>query len=266
MQTWKQFRFALPLFAVFAALLLAVSSCQQPCHVPNPLVRFNVAQDTFGVTPSAVPNAQTVQIAAFDVFGASQGNFNVAPGQQQKMRFDSAVQRPIQLKFTYQSASGDVVAEDSIRIDDRVGQGVTLPDMDIVVGLLAPGNQLCPSMPTTVTPTITNEPDDLKKATFNWVDNERFEITLTSGNISKKFRIKTSIDTHDPDKGGTCTIYNSASYTCATLQAADTQPESDLSMLIPAISDDCSVRGLHDGATKTISITYPSNWSISVKK
>lgn len=38
-------------------------------------------------------------------------------------------------------------------------RGVTLPDMDVTVGFMSPGGQSCPSASTTVTPTITNEPN-----------------------------------------------------------------------------------------------------------
>lgn len=268
MQVWKKFRFVTHITVVFAALLLFVSACVDttPCVVPNPLIQFNVAQDTFGVTPNAVPNAQTVQIAVFDSTGVLQDTFTVTPGQQQKLSFDDSAKRPLQLKFTYQSASGSIVAEDSIRIDDVANKGVSLPDMDVIVGLLAPGNQLCPNTIGNVTPTITTESSTLKKATFNWVLNDRFEVTLNNGTTSKKFRIHPAPHPTDPDKAGTCTMYNSASYTCATLNPADTDPESLLVMVIEAIADDCKVKGYNDGTTKTISVIYPNACGITVKK
>ncbi len=267
MKVLKQFRFVFSLLAIFT-LLLTISSCRKPCRVPNPLIEFGVAKDTFAVTPGGISNAQTVQITAFDAAGAAQDSFTVAPGQQQKLHFDTSVQRPIQLKFLYQSATGVSLAEDSIRIDDRVKKGVTLPDMDIIMNKMVPGGQTCPTSSTTVTPTITDAPNNTKKATFPWTTNERFEVTLASTGspvISKKFRLNPMPALTDGDTSKLM-VYNSSSFTCLTLNDADAEPESRYAMIITAISDFCSIRGRDTIGGRNISVTYPNNYTITVKK
>ncbi len=265
MKAWKKFRFAISVITAVTVLLISVSSCKKPCYVPNPLIQFGMAKDTIGVTPNKVYNAQTVQITAFDAFGVAKGNFNVAPGEQQKMRFDTSAHRPIQLVFIYQSATGKTIAEDSIRIDDRVKQGISLPDMDIVVGVS--GSQACPTGLNTINPTITTGSNGFKKATFPWVNNEAFEVTLSCGSgtsaITKSFRLNPAPGIGDD--AGKVTIYGSANYTCLTLTSTDTQAESKKSMVITAIDDDCNIRGWNDGTTQTISINYPGNCTIAVK-
>lgn len=90
-------------------------------------------------------------------------------------------------------------------------------------------------------------------------------MTLTNGTISKKFRLNPEPGATDSD-AGKVRIYESSSFTCLTLSSADTGVESATSMLITAISNDCSIRGYEDGTTRTISITYPNTYSITVKK
>ena len=266
MSTLKQFRFAATLFAIFTVLLLSVSSCQKPCRVPNPLIEFGVAKDTVAVTPNLVSEAQTVHIAAFDATNAPKGNFTVAPGQQQKLHFDTSAQRPIQLVFTYLKVNGDTLAKDSIRINDILKKGISLPDMDIVVGVMAPGGQTCPTPSTTVTPTIVSAAGGLKKATFPWAPGDQFEVTLVCGGVTEKFRLNPEEGVTETD-AGKVKIYGSNSFICLNLGSGDTAVESPKSIIITSISDDCNVRAYNDGSTMTITITYPGYCTlITVKK
>lgn len=259
MPVLKQFRFALwGLFAIYVLWLLP--ACGNPgsssCNHPNPIVTFQVPnQQGFAVTPDSIAQATSVRIEVSGHSGSPDTSFNGQPGVATLIHLDTSFHRPLQLKFIYKTASGEVLSEDQLRIDDTHTRGVILPDMDVVVGVTSFPS--CPGAPNAVTVNTSNG-----VSTFPWSPGDGFEVRLTYNGTTSKFRLH-------PEDGiqggaGKLTLYERPSQQC--LSDITTQAVSSKELAITSISNTCTVRGWEDGTTRTITIQHPTNATIQVYK
>ncbi len=263
MCTMKHFRSAI--IAVLAmASLFFLPGCPSPsststctCPSPNPLVTFDALNsDGFSVTPDTMTNVTLVVIEVSGSSGAPKTTFNGQPGVATLIDLDTTYHRPLLLKFAYKSASGDTLANDELRIDDSESHGVTLPDMDVVMGVT--NFPSCPS--TTQDVTVSTAPNGV--STFNWNTGDAFEVILTYNSTQYKFRVHPVAGVGD--NAGTTTIFENPSHTCLT--DITTQVVSSKEIAITSISNNCTVRAWNDGTARVVTIKHPSSATISVRK
>jgi len=256
----KQLRSAFFAAAAFASLFF-LQGCPCPsskdCASPNPLVTFNALDsDGFSVTPDTMAQVTAVVIEVTGNSGAPKTTFTGQPGMATIIDLDTSYHRPLFLKFAYKSASGDTLATDELRIDDSESHGVTLPDMDVVMGLTAFPN--CPSTSQAVT--VATSPNGVSN--FNWDIGEAFEVQLTYNGTTHKFRVHPAAG--EGDNAGTTTIYERPSHVCLT--DISTQVVSSKEIAITSIATNCTVRAWNDGTARTVTIRHPISATISVNK
>lgn len=173
MNAMKQFRFAALL--LLAGALFWLSGCGTPCRVPNPLIKFNLpGSPGFSVTFDSIAGATAVNLKVYDAAGDQLFDFNSTPGQSQVVNapMDGDTPRPLQLSYFYKNASGETVAGDSMRIDDREDLGV-IPDMDIIIGVTSS----CPN-----TTELINPETDGEWRFFPWSSTDTFVVSLRKTN------------------------------------------------------------------------------------
>lgn len=259
--------------ALYTALLALIFSgsfaCTEPCRVPNPLIQFDVGQDSFAVTPGPIAGADSVWIDVFDAGGDSLARFRGLAGQARHMFFDTSAERPLQLKLSYLRA-GNWVAADSLRIDDSHSQGITYPDMDIDMGIVSPSRP-CPGTSTNVTvSTTTSGANSL--STFDWAPGDVFIVTMTCSGTTHKYVV-------EPVAGAGSTgcphyklqVFDLGDYTGCTLTDPSFAAVSVKEMALDAIDpDNCSITaddncGDPPGQRK-IKILHPNCTSVTVRK
>ncbi len=260
MHTMKQFRSALFLILAIAALFL-LPGCPPPttppstsssCNRPNPIVTLNIPNlNGFGVTPDTLAPATKVVIEVSGSTGNPDTTFLGQPGVMTVINLDSSFLRPLQLKFIYKTSNDETIAEDQLRIDDTRDKGVTLPDMDVVMGVTG-----FPSCPGTTQAVNVNTNNGV--SVFNWNVGDNFEVLLTYNGTTSKFRI------HPEAASDSTRIFERPSQAC--LSDITTQAVSRKEMAITSISNSTTVKSYNDGTIRTITIKHPVSATIVVNK
>jgi len=139
-------------------------------------------------------------------------------------------------------------------------RGVTLPDMDIVMGYTAL-QQTCSGIPQQIPISANNG-----VTSFNWAPNDQFIIRATSGSTTEIIRLHTQDGVGE--EAGTAYYYKLAHYSC--LSNPGTSESSDHKELtISVASNNLTLRGYDNNDTITtrhIAITHPSGYSFTVLK
>lgn len=193
MKAFKQFALGMLASAVLVALLrswLCAWLCGEcppalTCHVANPKVEFNVVGGNFGLTSDVIAGADSVTIDVYGNDGALAQSYHTADGAAQIVNVPTTP-RPLQLVFTYTGASNNVVARDSLIIDDRQNGGG--PATDIIMGIHNPADALKSCVDTSNTVTVTTS--GVYKI-FNWEPGKVYTITLNRNGTVKRFLLKT---------------------------------------------------------------------------
>lgn len=243
------------------ALLFFLPACNQTsapatCLRPNPLIIFDALNtEGFSVTPDTLAQVTTVIIQVSGKSGAPTITFTGQPGVATLINLDTAYQRPLLLKFTYKSAT-DTLAEDNLKVDDSQSHGVTIPDMDVIVGISPFSN--CPGTSQNVNVTTNNG-----VSIFNWQAGQTFEVLLVYNGTSYKFRVHPVPGASGSTSAGTATIYERPSQVC--LSDIDMQTVSTKEQAITNIPN-CTVRAWNDDTIRTVTIRHPTTATISVSR
>lgn len=226
------------------------------CPSPKPLITFDALNsDGFNVTPDTLPGATKVIIEVYGSTGAPQKIINGLPGVASLLELDTSFHRPLRVRFIYKAANEDTLATDEVCIDDTPSHGVTLPDMDVVMGVI--NFPSCPPATTTVNATTTGG-----LTYFNWNANDSFQVVVTYNSVDYKFRVHPTLGVGD--NAGKVTIHENPSHTCLT--DINTQAVSTKEIAVTSVANNCTVRGWNNGYTRTITIKHPSTATVAVKK
>lgn len=266
MCTLKHFRSAFVALVAFATLfLLPGCDANKPtisttptltCPNVKPLITFDALNsDGFNVTPDTLAGVTKVVIEVYGSTGAPQKTINGLPGVASLLELDTSFHRPLRVKFTYKTTTGDTLATDEVCIDDTPSHGVTIPDMDVIVGYT--NFPSCPPATTTVNATTTGG-----LTVFNWSPNDSFQVVVTFNTVDYKFRVHPTLGVGD--NAGKVTIHENPSHTC--LMDINTQAVSTKEVAITSVANNCTVRGWNNGYTRTITIKHPSTATVAVKK
>jgi len=148
------------------------------------------------------------------------------------------------------------------------GNGIMLPDLDVVVGYTSSPPPTCSNLNNTYVISGTGQ------VTFLWTPDDLFELRFSKQGINeKKIRLKTEASAF---KGlpGTIRVYNSNNYTCLdnlAMQNPWGNGVSNTKILQVTISSlwDCSITGTDNqilGFTRQVNVVGPRGWAITVWK
>ena len=264
MGTMKQFRSAfIAAFAMASLFLLPGCPCPPSpnppsCPHPDPLITFKALNSKgFSITPDTFSNATSVIIEVSGNSGSPKKTFNAQPGLATIIKLDTTYHRPLRLKFAYRSASGDTLATDELRIEDSDSHGVTIPDMDVIVGATNFTFPECPSTTQAVLVTTNNG-----ISTFSWDAGDAFEVLLSYNGTTYKFRVHPVAGTGDDS--GTTTLYKYPNHSC--LSDITTQVVSSTEVALMTIANTCRIKAWNDGTNRTVTIRHPASATIVVNK
>lgn len=239
----------------------------EPCPCPQPLVTI-IESGGFKLEPGAIAGSTTATIFVTNALGSPIDTLEVATGQI-PLLYDLKVPRPLKLKILYKSSTGAVLGESCLMVDDSGGNGITLPDVDVVMGVTATPAPDCPSLTNTqVSTTGTGQ------ISFAWDTNDVFELRFNqSGAAEKKIRLKT--EDSPGDQPGVTRVYNVNGYGCLSNLALQNPPVSNGSVntkilkVTVASTGDCTITGKDNnvsGNTRLIKVDVPSGWTLTVWK
>lgn len=260
MRTMKQFYLGfLALGVIFTLSFL--TGCKHDtsgtaCRQPHPLVTFDAKDsDGFSVTPDTLSGATTVTIDVTGKSGAGHLTINGHTGEEAVIVADTSFHRPLFVKFTYKSADNQVLAEDGVWIEDRPTQGITIPDMDVVVAF-NPMNS-CPGTSQVVSTATSNGVTE-----FTWNTSDTlFEVSIIQGGVQKKFVLKPTPVVGD--NSGKVQVFEHDQQACLT--DLTFQPVSSKEANLLGI-DSCAVRGYNDGSVRKLKVRHKVNAVIGVRK
>lgn len=233
------------LILVFAALMW---SCTPNCPNPNPTI--SVDEDgAYIVKTDSVPNATSVVILSSSAQGQLLDSVSLNVGDSHLYYYDDETLYPIQLKFSYKSSTGDVVAEDRLQLGiiDINSGGTTA--MDVIMGFAPPNPapSIPPSCPnTSVIATGSGE------VIFSWANNDWFDVSITHGATVQTIGIQPK----DGQNGlpGTVNVYRNDIYSCLTNPSCQVSQDLHTCMVPVSQSGTSILSGSNDGTTRQLKL------------
>lgn len=282
MRTLNNFRFAFILG--FTTVFLSLMGCDKsnnsgqpknvpqittpaPCPCPQPIISFYEQSGIFKCNPGTLPDAVSVTVFMADVHGVPIDTLTFTPNQDKFLSYNlDTFARPLQLRFVYNSSTGKILGESCLKVDDSGGNGVVIPDVDVIMGFTSTPPPACTSLSNNQVTTGTGQ------VSFAW-DTIMYELRFSQqGGTEKKIRLKTQ--DMSGDLPGRTWVYNANGYECLNnlgmvnpIQGGFT----NLKVLKVSVAsqDDCTITGTDNnlsGSPRQINVLGPTGWTITVWK
>ena len=283
MSILNKFRFALCLG--FIAVFLSLVGCDgcnnsgqdqtvlppppppTPCPCPQPFISFFEAGG-FNVNPGTLPNATSIMVLVADALGTTIDTLEMSPGQDTALAYDlGTVARPLQLRFVYKSSTGEIIGESCLKVDDSGGNGIVVPDVDVVMGYTSSPTPSCSSLSNIQVGSGTGQ------ASFTWDPDTLYEVRFNPpSGTAKKLRLKTiDLPSNLP---GITRVYDAIGYGCLDSLAMVNPSQgaftnSKVLKVSVASQDDCTISGTDnnkENSPRQINVVGPTGWTITVWK
>jgi len=271
----NKFRFAFCLLFIAVLSLIGIAGCNNseqtpppppaPCPCPQPLISF-FEGGGFNVNPGTLPAASSITVFVADALGVPIDTLTLTPYQDKFLSYSDTISRPLQLRFVYKSATGEVLGESCLKIDDSGGSGVVIPDVDVLMGYTSNPPPSCTSLSNNQVTTGTGQ------VSFAW-DTVMYELRFSQpGGTEKKIRLKTQ--DMPGDLPGRTWAYNANGYECLSNLAMVNPSQggftnSKVLKVSVASPNDCTITGTDnnlEGSPRQINVVGPTGWTITVWK